>query len=166
MIPAALTAFSTMSSIATMPITLGCIKKLIKDDNFSDFIVPSTVNIHQLGNNFAIVTISLSLLVINGKNIPSIYDFALFAIAFCLTKFSSVGIPGGAMLVALPVAQQFLNLTPEMISILATMYILQNPFITASNVISNGAFALIIKRYIKVFPFLSHDGVLSPNPRR
>ncbi|MFX4377184.1 cation:dicarboxylase symporter family transporter, partial [Acinetobacter baumannii] len=49
MIPAGLTGFSTMSSAATLPVTLQCTEENTKNRNFTDLIIPATSNIHMLG---------------------------------------------------------------------------------------------------------------------
>lgn len=47
MITPMLTGFTTMSSMATLPFTLACTKETIKDDDYSDFIIPFTAGIHS-----------------------------------------------------------------------------------------------------------------------
>jgi len=146
MTPAGLTGFSTMSSAATMPVTLTCTEQTTKDRNFTDLIIPSTANIHMLGDDLTIVMTSMALLTLCGHQVPSFGQFLFFTGAFCIAKLSCVGIPGASVLVVLPVLQHFLGFSPEMISILTTIYILQDPFGTAANVMGNGAFALLIQR--------------------
>jgi len=151
MAPAGLTGFSTMSSAATMPVTIVCTEKTTKDRNFTDLIIPSTANIHMLGDDLTIVMIAMTLLSIFGLPWPGFIAFIPFAIAFSLAKLSCVGVPGGSVLVVLPVLQTYLGFTPEMISILTTIYILQDSFGAAANVMGNGAFALIIQRISHYF---------------
>ena len=146
MLPAGLTGFSTMSSAATMPVTLVCVEKTTKDRNFTDLIIPSTANIHMLGDDLTIVISAMTLLSIIGMPWPNFILFLPFMIAFSLAKLSCVGVPGASVLIVLPVLQHYLGFTPEMISILTTIYILQDSFGTAANVMGNGAFALIIQR--------------------
>ena len=148
MAPAGLTGFSTMSSAMTMPVTLTCTEETTKDRHFTDLIIPSTANIHMLGDDLTIVMTALSLLAISGHSHPDLLTFIPFVLAFCLAKLSCVGIPGASVLVVLPVLQNFLGFTPEMISVLTTIYILQDSFGTAANVMGNGAFALLIQRII------------------
>jgi Na+/H+-dicarboxylate symporter len=148
MAPAGLTGFSTMSSAMTMPVTLTCTEETTKDRHFTDLIIPSTANIHMLGDDLTIVMTALSLLAISGHSHPDLLTFIPFVLAFCLAKLSCVGIPGASVLVVLPVLQNFLGFTPEMISVLTTIYILQDSFGTAANVMGNGAFALLIQLII------------------
>lgn len=149
MLPAGLTGFSTMSSAATMPITLDATEKNTKDRNFTDLVIPSTTNIHMLGDDLTITVTAVTLLVICGQTTPDFLTVLSYALAFSIAKLSCVGIPGASVLVILPVLQQFLNFKPEMISMLTTIYILQDSFGTAANVMGNGAFAMIIQRIYK-----------------
>jgi len=148
MLPAGLTAFSTMSSAATMPVTLQCTEKTTKDPDLSNLIIPSTANIHMLGDDLTIVITAMSLLSIFGLPWPSPVQFLPFCLSFSIAKLSCVGVPGASVLVILPVLQQHLGFTPVMISILTTIYTLQDSFGTAANVMGNGAFALIIQRIL------------------
>lgn len=146
MLPAGLTGFSTMSSAATLPVTMICAEETTKDRNFTDLIIPSTANIHMLGDDLTIVMAAMTLLSIFGLPWPDLNAVLPFVLAFSLAKLSCVGVPGASILVILPVLQNHLGFTPEMISVLTTIYILQDSFGTAANVMGNGAFALIIQR--------------------
>ena len=146
MIPAGLTGFSTMSSAATLPVTLACTGKITKDRRFTDLIIPSTSNIHMLGDDLTIVITALTLLSLFGMPWPDASAMLPFVLAFSLAKLSCVGVPGASVLVILPVLQNYLGFTSEMVSVLTTIYVLQDSFGTAANVMGNGAFALIIQR--------------------
>lgn len=146
MMPAGLTGFSTMSSAATLPVTVTCTEKITKDRNFSDLIIPSTSNIHMLGDDLTIVITAMTLLSIFGMPWPETSTMLPFVFAFSLAKLSCVGVPGASVLVVLPVLQNYLGFSSEMVSVLTTIYVLQDSFGTAANVMGNGAFALIIQR--------------------
>lgn len=143
MLPAGLTGFSTMSGIATLPVSLECVEKNIADKKFTQFIVPTTVNIHMAGDGFNITLTALSLLLMTNNPLPAFSTFTLFIFYYSLTKFSAVGTPGGGVLVVLPVVQEFFGLSPELAGLLATIYILQDSFMTCSNVMVNGALSII-----------------------
>ncbi len=146
MVPAGLTGFSTMSSAATLPVTLACTGKITKDRTFTDLIIPSTSNIHMLGDDLTLVITSMTLLSLFGMPWPDAAAIIPFVISFSLAKLSCVGVPGASVLVILPVLQNYLGFTPEMVSIVTTLYVLQDSFGTAANVMGNGAFALIIQK--------------------
>lgn len=149
MIPAGLTGFSTMSSAATMPVTIKCTQEATKDENFTDLIIPTTANTHLLGDNITLTIASMALMTIFGMHQPDLGSFVIFAFAYSMAALSCVGIPGGTVLIVLPVLQNFLGFTPEMLSAITTIYVLQDPFGTTANVIGNGGFALLIQRVFR-----------------
>ena len=146
MLPAGITGFSTMSSAATMPVTLAATEKNMGDDQFADLVIPTTVNIHLMGDALAIPILALAVLSLSGLPLPTFENYLLFVVYFCLAKFSVAGIPGGGIIVMLPILQKYLGLTPEMASLLTTIYIIQDPIFTSANVMGNGAFALLVRK--------------------
>lgn len=146
MTPAGITGFSTMSSAATMPVTLAATEKNMGDDQFADLVIPTTVNIHLMGDALAIPILALAVLSLSGLPLPTFENYLLFVVYFCLAKFSVAGIPGGGIIVMLPILQKYLGLTPEMASLLTTIYIIQDPIFTSANVMGNGAFALLVRK--------------------
>jgi Na+/H+-dicarboxylate symporter len=148
MLPAGLTGFSTMSSAASMPVTLAATERNLGQREYADFVIPTTVNIHLMGDGLNIALTGLALLVMTGKALPDFSTYLLFTFYYCVAKFSSAGVPGGGVIVILPVIQQYLGLSPEATTMLATIYILQDPILTASNVMGNGAFALVTSQLL------------------
>ncbi len=146
MLPAGITGFSTMSSAATMPVTLAATEKNMGDEQFADLVIPTTVNIHLIGDALAIPILALAVLSLSGMPLPTFENYLLFTLYFCLAKFSVAGIPGGGIIVMLPILQKYLNLSPEMASLMTTIYIVQDPIFTSANVMGNGAFALVARK--------------------
>lgn len=157
MLPAGLTGLSTMSSAASMPVTLKATEQNLKNKQFAQLIIPSTTNIHMLGDDLTIILTAMTLMLMKGVPLPDLAVFLPFAGAFCLAKLSCVGIPGASVLVVLPVLEQFLGFGPEMISMLTTIYVLQDSIGTFSNVMGNGALAIIIKNVMEKFKFFSAE---------
>lgn len=150
MLPAIITGLTTMSSAASMPVTLEATEKNLKDPAFTQLIIPTSVNIHMLGDTLGIPLLALAVLQISGFPMPDASAYLIFTGYFCLAKFSAAGIPGGGVWVCLPILQEYLGLTPEMGTLVATLYILQDSIFTAANVAGNGAFALITHRFLKM----------------
>lgn len=146
MIPAGITGFSTMSSAATMPVTLAATEKNTNDEQFADLVIPTTVNIHLIGDAIGIPILALAVLSLSGVPLPTIENYLLFTLYFCLAKFSVAGIPGGGIIVMLPILQKYLHLTPEMATLMTTIYIVQDPIFTSANVMGNGAFAVLTRK--------------------
>jgi Na+/H+-dicarboxylate symporter len=148
MFPAGITAFCTMSSAATMPVTIEATEKNLKNPAFADLIIPTTVNNHLIGDALGLPLMGLAILLVNGQPFPALAAYAIFVVYFCLAKFSTAGIPGGGVIVLLPVLQTHMGLTPEMLSLITTLYILQDSIFTSANVMGNGAFAMICERVL------------------
>lgn len=144
MIPATLSGFSTMSSAASMPLTLVGTEKNAKNKDLVHTVVPATVNIHLIGDCVAIPCFAFAIL--NNYDIaqPDIYTYFIFTCYFVLAKFSVAAIPGGGIIVMLPILDQYLGFNTEMLSLITALYILFDPVITSANVLGNGAFAKII----------------------
>lgn len=148
MLPAGMTGFSTMSSAVTMPVTLQCVTETTRSKNYAELVVPTTANVHMLGDDITITIMVMMLMSLFGMPWPDLLTFIPFAVAFSIAKLSCVGVPGASVFVVLPVMQAYLGFTPEMISLVTTLYVLQDAFGTASNVIGNGGFALVLQRVL------------------
>jgi Na+/H+-dicarboxylate symporter len=68
----------------------------------------------------------------------------IFTFYFVIAKFSVAAIPGGGIMVMVPVLIECLGFNSDMISLIISIYILFDPVITAANVFGNGAFAKFI----------------------
>jgi Na+/H+-dicarboxylate symporter len=153
MLPAGITGLTTMSSSATMPVTLEATEKNINDREFADFIIPTSVNAHLMGDGLSITITAMALLLMSGQGLPTWPVFLLYTMHYCLVKFSAAGVPGGGVIVILPVVRDYLGLDEATTSLLATIYMLQDPILTSANVMGNGAFAMVTHRLLK--PLLS-----------
>lgn len=140
---AGITGFSTISSALAMPVTIKATENNISDNRFARLIIPATVNIHMIGHGLSIPITSLVILLICGCPIPSLDVFAIFVLYFCLAKFSASAVPGGGIIVILPILQSKLGFTAEMSSIIIMLDILQDAVLTTANVMGNGAFAMV-----------------------
>jgi Na+/H+-dicarboxylate symporter len=105
----------------------------------------------MIGDSLSIPLSALCLLMMSGQPIPDISTYLSFVFYYCLAKFSAAGIPGGGVIVILPVVQAHLGLNETMTSLLATIYILKDPILTAANVMGNGAFALLSRKAVSFF---------------
>ena len=150
--PAALTGFGTMSSAAAMPLTLLAAEKNAKNASVAKSCIPATVNIHLIGDCLAIPLFAFAVLKNFNLPEPSFLQYSVFAIYFIMAKFSVAAIPGGGIIVMLPILESQLGFSPEMLSLISALYILFDPVITAANILGNGAFSLVIdKAHPKLF---------------
>ena len=79
---------------------------------------------------------------------PSLLNYMIFALYFVLAKFSVAAVPGGGILVMLPILEKYLGFNSDMMSLITALYILFDPVITCANVLGNGAFAKMIDRFV------------------
>jgi Na+/H+-dicarboxylate symporter len=151
MFPAAVAGFSSMSSAAAMPLTLIGAEKNSQNSNLARLAIPTTVNVHLIGDCFAIPIFAFAVMKNYGMAEPLFYSYLIFAVYFVIAKFSVAAIPGGGIIVMLPILESQLGFTAEMGSMITALYILFDPVITCANVMGNGGFALAIDRLSKVF---------------
>jgi Na+/H+-dicarboxylate symporter len=152
--PAAITAFSTMSSMAAYPLTLECAQKISTTPRLTQGILTSTVNIHLMGVGIAIPIMAMSVLMYFGHPFPSFTLYSIFALHLIMAKFSVAAIPGGSMVIAIPILQDYLGFTSDMSALMMSLYVLIDPFSTTTNVLGNGAFSLIMTNLFK--PMFKH----------
>lgn len=148
MLPAAISGFSTMSSAASMPLTIIGVENNAKNKDVALSVVPATVNIHLVGDCFAIPIFAYAVLKSFGMAEPSLFNYLIFTFYFVLAKFSVAAIPGGGIIVMLPILEGYLGFNGEMMSLITALYILFDPVITCANVFGNGAFAKMIDRFV------------------
>lgn len=148
MIPAAISGFSTMSSAVSMPLTIMGAEKNTQDKDIARSVVPATVNIHLIGDCFAIPIFAYAVLKSYGIAEPSLLNYLTFTFYFVLAKFSVAAIPGGGIIVMLPILEAYLGFNSDMMSLITALYILFDPVITCANVLGNGAFVKVIDKTI------------------
>jgi len=140
-----------MSSAATMPLTIIGAENNVKNKSLVESVIPATVNIHLVGDCFATPILAYAVLKNFGLDEPSLMNYIIFVLYFVLAKFSVAAIPGGGILVMLPILEIYLGFTGEMMSLITALYILFDPVITCANVLGNGAFAKIIDHILTYF---------------
>ena len=141
MLPATISGLSTMSSAATMPLTILGTEKNSTNKDLVHVVVPATVNIHLIGDCFATPCFAFAIMQSFGAVEPTIMTYLIFVTFFIVAKFSVAAVPGGGILVMLPVLEQHLGFNADMLSLITAVYILFDPVITGANILGNGAFA-------------------------
>lgn len=144
--PTGLVALSTMSSVATMPLTLEAAEKSTKNKSLPQVIIPATANIHHVGDSIGIPILMAAVLAINGFEAMSYGTFLIFSMYYMVAKFGVASVPGGEMLVLTPILGEYFGFSAPMIGLLTTLYILIDPFITVANVLCNGALSIFMDR--------------------
>lgn len=144
----AMTAFSTMSSIVAYPITVENALRYSRNPKLTQGILSSATNIHLMGVGISIPILSMTVLSNFGCSMPDAVTFLKFAFFLVLAKFSVAAVPGGSMMVVLPVLQEHLGFSPEMLALILSLYMLFDPFSAATNVLGNGAFSIFMTRIL------------------
>ena len=149
--PAMITAFSTMSSAAALPLSMEAAQKNTKDEILSRSVVPISTNLHMLGDTICIPIMALIVISMFGAHMPTFLEFAKFGVFFVFNKFAGAGIPGGTIMVSLPVLKDTLGFTGEMTGLIATIYLVFDPVATTGNVTANGLFVIYIQKILNFF---------------
>ncbi|MBM3208450.1 MAG: dicarboxylate/amino acid:cation symporter [Chlamydiae bacterium] len=129
-----------------MPLTLIAAEKNAENPDIAKSCIPATVNIHLIGDCLAIPIFAFAVLKNFNLPEPSLMQYSIFAMYFVLAKFSVAAIPGGGIIVMLPILESQLGFSAEMLSLISALYILFDPVITTANILGNGAFSLIIDK--------------------
>lgn len=145
-LPVGLVAFSTMSSMATMPVTIKAADKNTDNSDIARIVIPATVNVHMVGVAIAVPLMAFSILASFGFELPSFGSYCSFALYFILAQFAVAAVPGGGILVMLPILETHLGFSGEMSALITTLYILFDPFVTVTNVLGNSALAILIAK--------------------
>ena len=149
MLPAGISGFSAMSSAVAMPLTLVGTEKNLENKELTNFVIPSTVNFHLIGDCIAIPIFAMAIMISFGYQLPGLLDYAVFVSFFVIAKFGVAAIPGGGILVMWPILSAQLGFTSEMLSVIHAIYIMFDSVITSMNVMGNGAFAILFAKIYK-----------------
>ncbi len=150
-LPATITGFSTISSMATMPMLIISTEKNSSDSSIAKTIIPATINIHTIGSALALIILSYATILTFDHPLPSTEALFKFAFYYALAKFAVLAVPGGVLIIMCPLLESHLGFTSEMIGLITAIYMLVDPFGTAANVTGNGAFAIIFSKIYKPY---------------
>lgn len=148
-LPSYITAFGTMSSTAAIPVTVTCAEKNTNNKPLAQIATPILANIHMTGDAVTVPVLAIVTLYLFQGTIPSITTFISFIIYYSATMLGASGIPGGAVIVMIPILKSILGFTDDMISIMMTLHLLQDGFGTGGNVMGDGALMIIINKILK-----------------
>lgn len=146
MFPPLITAFSTLSSAITMPLTLIATRKNVHDPDVVNFVIPSTVNFHLIGDCIAMPIFFMAIMVSFGYGMPTPSQYFVFSLYYSLARFSAAGIPGGGALILMPLLDTQFNFSQDMLGLVPILNLMFDPVITATNVLGNGVFAILFAK--------------------
>ena len=144
--PAYLTAVGTMSSAATLPVSLACARKSsVLSRETVDFMIPLGATMHLCGS---VLTETLFVMVISFilyGSLPAFGTMILFILLFGFFAVGAPGVPGGTVMASLGIVVSVLGFDEAGTALLIAIFAIQDSFGTACNVTSDGALALIIE---------------------
>ncbi len=149
--PVTLMAFSTMSSLAALPMTLKAAEQNTQDKILSQAIIPGTVNIHMIGVGISIPLMAFAILTSFGLDFPSFASYGHFVLYFVLAQFAVAAVPAGGILVMIPILESYLGFTSEMSALITALFILFDPIVTTSNVLGNSVFVIFFSKIFRSF---------------
>lgn len=148
--PAYLTAVGTMSSAATLPVTLKCAKKSsVLNGDSVDFGIPLFANIHLCGSVLTEVFFVMTVSQVLYGTLPTVMQMLTFVVLLGIFGIGAPGVPGGTVMASLGLITGVLGFDTEGTALMMTIFALQDSFGTACNVAGDGALTLILSKFIK-----------------
>ena len=147
MLPAYFTAIGTMSSSATIPVSLKQTKQYIKNPGIADFTVPLCATIHLAGSTITLISCAIAVMVLNHIAEPSLGLLLPFVFMLAVVMVAAPGVPGGGVMAALGILSSMLGFPEEALGLMIALYVAQDSLGTACNVTGDGAIAMIVDRF-------------------
>ncbi len=148
MMPAYFTALGTMSSAATIPVSLRATKANSVSDNIANFTVPLCASIHLSGSTITIITCATAVMLLSPVlSVPSVLAVLPFIFMLGVTMVAAPGAPGGAVMSALGLLGSMLGFNDEALALMIALYLAQDSFGTACNVTGDGAIAVWVDKF-------------------
>jgi Na+/H+-dicarboxylate symporter len=145
MAPAMLTAFSTASSSATLPITMDCVEKNLGVSNkVSSFVLPLGATVNMNGTALYECAAAIFLAQAYGLDLTFGMQFSIVTIAL-LTSIGVAGVPS-ASLVAIAIILTAVGLPVEAIGVLMVFDRILDMVRTSVNIFGDSCCALIVAR--------------------
>ncbi len=144
--PAQIVGFSSRSSLASLPAMIEAADtSLGLPPPITGFLLPLSVSTFKLGATIAFMTSSLFLARLYGVEItpPQVMSVAVSAV---LLSFSVPGIPGGVLLIMIPVLTS-VGIPPEGVGILLAVDVIPDMFRTVTNVTADMVAAVLVTRW-------------------
>ena len=149
MLPAYFTAIGTMSSAATIPVTVRQTKANGIDESVVDFCVPLCATIHLSGSAITLTTCATAIMLLTDMAAPSYLMVLPFLLMLGVTLIAAPGAPGGAVMASLGLLSTMLGFSEGALALMIALYLAQDSFGTACNVMGDGAISALVEKYGK-----------------
>ncbi len=144
--PVYLTAVGTMSSAATLPVTLSCARKSkVLPQELTDFAIPLGSTVHLCGSVLTEMFFCMTISKMLYGTMPSVSTLIVFIILFGIFAVGAPGVPGGTVMASLAIVQSILGFDADGVGLLLGIFALQDSFGTACNILGDGALALTLR---------------------
>lgn len=145
MAPALLTAFSTASSSATLPLSLNCLEKRAKvSERIAGFVMPLGASVNHAGSALYECAAAMFIAQAYGLHLGFATQFTVVILAL-ITSMGIAGIPA-ASLVGIAIILGAVGLPAEAIGVLLVFDRLLDMCRTAINVLADAACTVIVAR--------------------
>jgi proton glutamate symport protein len=145
MAPALLTAFSTASSSATLPLSLNCLEKRAKvSERIAGFVMPLGASVNHAGSALYECAAAMFIAQAYGLHLDFSTQFTVVVLAL-ITSMGIAGIPA-ASLVGIAIILAAVGLPAEAIGVLLVFDRLLDMCRTAINVLADAACTVIVAR--------------------
>lgn len=153
MLPAYFTAAGTMSSTATIPVTLRSVKNNGIHSDVAEFGVPLCATIHISGSVITITTCAIAVMLLSPEvPLPSFHDMLPFIFMLGVIMVAAPGVPGGGIMASLGLLTTMLGFNETAIGLMIALYIAQDSLGTAANVTGDGAILAVIDEWFYQAP--------------
>lgn len=150
MLPAYFTGLGTMSSAATIPVTVRQAKENKVSDGIADSAVPLCATIHLSGSTITLTLCAVAVMVLsNDMSMPTFGMMIPFILMLGIIMVAAPGVPGGAVMAALGILATMLGFDETALGLMIGLYMAQDSFGTATNVTGDGAIALIVDKLMR-----------------
>lgn len=148
MLPAYFTALGTMSSAATIPVTLRSAKNAGISHPIANFVIPLCANIHLSGSTITLVTCSTAVMLMTpGVGMPTLGAMFPFILMLGVIMVAAPGAPGGAVMSSLGLLTSMLGFNEGQVALMIALYLAQDSFGTATNVTGDAVIAVWMDRF-------------------
>jgi Na+/H+-dicarboxylate symporter len=153
MLPAYFTAIGTMSSAATIPVTLRQTRNNGVDESIANFTIPLCATIHLSGSTITLVTCSTAVIALSQHiALPSLVEMLPFIMMLGITMIAAPGAPGGGVMAALGLMASMLGFGEAELALMIALYMAQDSFGTACNITGDGAISLWVNKFAQKQP--------------
>ena len=146
MFPSYITAVGTLSSAATIPVTVSCARRLKVNAHVVDFSIPLCATIHLSGSAITLMVCVTAVMLLEGAGVVALMDILPFLLTLGVALVAAPGIPGGAVMASIGLLVSMLGFDENAVALMIALYLAQDSFGTACNVTGDGAIAAIVEQ--------------------